>query len=365
MHNGYPASPPPSVKQEDEDQVPLPWYNPRGWSRRTKVVTGIGIIVVIIAVIVGAVEGTRARRYPDYIPLNYKLVDTYSGTSFFDQFDYFSSEDPTNGFVHYVDRQTAQNLNLTYASDSSVVLKVDTSEKNASTGRRSVRIESKHNYDTGLFIFDILHTPYGCGTWPALWLTDGYNWPKNGEIDILEANNRGTEGNAVTLHSTPGCNMKVRRKQTGFAEFLTCDNSTNSNAGCGVQGAPDTYGEELNDNHGGVYALELRLAGIRAWFFPRNSIPDDITNSSATPDPSTWGTALADFPNTNCDIPSHFNNQSIIANIDLCGQLGAQPQLYTELYNCPGKCEDFVANHPQNFTQAYWEFKSFKVYQAF
>jgi hypothetical protein len=111
-----------------------------------------------------------------------------------------------------------------------------------------------------------------------------------------------------------------------------------------------------------VYALELRTAGIRTWFFPRGSIPNDVSDN--IPDPSTWGTALADFPNTNCDIASHFRNQSIIANIDLCGQLGAQPQFYTHLYNCPGTCSSFVARNPGKLTEAYWEFKSFKVYQA-
>lgn len=269
---------------------------------------------------------------------------------------------------------------MTYATDESVLVKVDTSNTYAASGRQSVRIESKAHYNDGLFIFDITHTPYGCGLWPALWLTDGYNWPTNGEVDIVETNNLATEGNAVTLHSTAGCNMKVKRKQTGKPNYTICDNSTHGNAGCGVQAEPQSYGEWLNALGGGVsalevltdnltlltywkvYTLEMRNAGIRAWFFPRDGIPDDITNS--TPDPSTWGTALADFPSTNCDIPSHFANQSIIVNIDLCGQLGAQPQFYTEQYNCPGTCENFVAHNAANFTQAYWEFKSFKVYQA-
>ena len=73
-------------------------------------------------------------------------------------------------------------MNLTYASTTSAILRVDTSETDATTGRKSVRIESKNQYDSGLFIFDILHTPYGCGTWPAVWLTDPSNWPMNGEI---------------------------------------------------------------------------------------------------------------------------------------------------------------------------------------
>lgn len=114
-----------------------------------------------------------------------------------------------------------------------------------------------------------------------------------------------------------------------------------------------------------VYALELREAGIRAWFFPRNAIPSDISSPTSTgPNPSTWGTALADFPSTKCDIASHFRNQSIIANIDLCGELAAQPQYYAQMYNCPGTCSDFVANNPSSFEEAYWEFGWFKVFQA-
>jgi hypothetical protein len=67
--------------------------------------------------------------------------------------------------------------NLTYATESTAVVKVDTtvgpdSEPNASTGRFSVRLESKAQYGPGLFLFDVKHTPYGCGTWPALWLTE-------------------------------------------------------------------------------------------------------------------------------------------------------------------------------------------------
>ncbi|GES58164.1 putative endo-1,3(4)-beta-glucanase [Aspergillus terreus] len=339
-----------------------PWYNPRGWSLRTKLIAGVAVVVVIVAVIVGAVEGTKANRYPDYSRLDYQLVDTYEPATFLDRFNYYSGEDPTDGFVQYVDKAGAQWLNLTHATENSVVLKVDTTNTNAVNGRQSVRLESKAAYDDGLFIFDILHTPYGCGTWPALWLTDPSNWPENGEIDVLETNNKATDGNAVTLHTTSGCNMKVKRKQTGTTNYKTCLNSTNDNSGCGVQGEPDSYGEAFNKGGGGVYALELRDAGIRAWYFHRDSIPDDIT--SGHPDPSTWGTALADFPNTNCDIPSHFRNQSIIANIDLCGQYGGQPQFYTKQYNCPGKCNDFVRDNPSAFQEAYWEFKSFKVYKG-
>ena len=280
----------------------------------------------------------------------------------------------------YVDGPGSTAQNLSYASNTSAVIRVDTSNSDASTGRNSVRITSKTQYNNGLFIFDILHTPYGCGTWPALWLTDPANWPMHGEIDVVEAVNTATTGNQMTLHTTNGCTMDGKRKETGKVLTKNCYNGTDDNAGCGVQGAEDTFGEALNANGGGVcthgdpngqqlltlrikvYAMEWRSDGIRVWFFPRSSIPSDISTGTS-PDPSSWGTALADFPDTDCSISSHFKNQSIIANIDLCGSWAGQTSVY-EASDCPGTCQNLVATNATAFTNAYWEFSSFKVYQA-
>lgn len=111
-----------------------------------------------------------------------------------------------------------------------------------------------------------------------------------------------------------------------------------------------------------VYAVELRNAGIRIWSFLRGAIPGDIT--SGAPDPSAWDLPLADFPSTDCGVASHFRNLSIVANIDLCGQFAGMAVHYTQMYNCPGSCADFVANNPSQFEDAFWEFGSMSVYQA-
>lgn len=88
-----------SGSDDDDEGAGSPWYDPRGWSKCTIfIVLGV-VAAVIIAVVVGAVEGTKKNRYPDYSKLNYRLVEEYSGTSFFDKFDYYSGEDPTHGFV--------------------------------------------------------------------------------------------------------------------------------------------------------------------------------------------------------------------------------------------------------------------------
>ncbi|WXC49681.1 hypothetical protein QX201_009358 [Fusarium graminearum] len=135
----------------------MPWWNPRYWRKGIWAAVILAFVVVLIIVIAVSVTKVKENRYPDYSPLSYSLADTYGGESFYDQFNYFTGYDPTQGFVHYVPREQAQALNLTSASADSAFLRVDTSvgpnsEPNASTGRFSVRVVSKKTYDSGLFI---------------------------------------------------------------------------------------------------------------------------------------------------------------------------------------------------------------------
>jgi hypothetical protein len=225
--------------------------------------------------------------------------------------------------------------NLTRTLTDSVIIKVDTSvgpssTPDASTGRFSVRLESKRQYNQGLFLFDVKHSPFGCATWPALWLVDPSNWPDHGEIDIMEAMNPSAPsfpdlGNSAVLHTSPSCRMDGKRNMTGSianvigsnTQTTDCDSSLNHNAGCGVSSGPETFGPAFNAAGGGIMAVEWRAEGIRVWQFARAAIPTDI--KAGNPDPAVWPVPLADFPNTNCDIGAHFRNASIVANIDLCG----------------------------------------------
>jgi hypothetical protein len=178
----------------------------------------------------------------------------------------------------------------------------------------------------------------------------------------MESVNMGEEGNHVTLHTTKGCKIgpKRRRRQTGKAETYDCYNATNGNVGCGVLGPPSSYGSAFNAGGGGIYALEIRDEGIRAWLFPRSAIPNDIFFGK--PDPSTWPTPLADFPNLECDIKRHFKNLRIVVNIALCGDWAGQQSVFGSDRRCEGSCENWVAWRPDMFQEAYWEFGGFWVY---
>ena len=69
------------------------------WLRRKWWLVALGAIVVLIVAIVGGVLGARANAYPNYVKLGYTLTDTYAGTGFFDNFNYFATYDPAEGFV--------------------------------------------------------------------------------------------------------------------------------------------------------------------------------------------------------------------------------------------------------------------------
>lgn len=78
-------------------------WNPLHWPLWGKIAGGLLLVGVLIAIIVGPIEGTKHKnRYPNYSRLNYSIQDRYEGEDFFDNFDYYSGVDPADGFVEYV-----------------------------------------------------------------------------------------------------------------------------------------------------------------------------------------------------------------------------------------------------------------------
>ncbi|KIV77202.1 hypothetical protein PV11_09019 [Exophiala sideris] len=295
----------------------------------------------------------------------YVLEDDYSGDSFFSMFDFFTGADPTNGYVNYVDQSTAQSDGLISSNGSAIYMGVDHTNVASGSGRSSVRLTSTKSYTHGLIILDLEHMPGGiCGTWPAFW-TVGPNWPNSGEIDIIEGVNSQV-GDSMALHTGSGCSITNNGDFSGSITTPNCDVDASgqaTNAGCQVlTSAADTYGIVFNKDQGGVYATQWTSSAITIWFFPRSSIPSDI--SSGSPNPSGWGTPLSQFQG-GCDIDNFFEDHQIVFDTTFCGDWAGN--VWTTDPTCSSKaatCQDFVQNNPSAFADAYWSVNSLKVYQT-
>lgn len=303
-------------------------------------------------------------------PANAELWQEYKGNSFFDGFDFFTDKDPTDGYVNYVDRGQATSLGLINVNGyGQVKIKGDNTNVASGRGRNSVRIETKRNFNEGLFIADFEHIPSGCGVWPAYWLC-GPDWPTHGELDILEYINNG-EVNQGTLHTDAGCNM-YGVQTSGFTgdwatgkngqEARDCNvkNATQlTNQGCGIKTIKGSCGDGFNKQGGGVYAINWNSAtGVKMWYFNRDHIPTDI--KTGNPNISAWGPPFANFDfGVNC-LGKKFNTQKLIINLTFCGQWAGDA--FSSM--CPGKgvCDDYVRDNFWQFNEAYWLINYVRVY---
>ncbi|TEB28349.1 hypothetical protein FA13DRAFT_1755858 [Coprinellus micaceus] len=239
----------------------------------------------------------------------YTLSEAIIGPSFYDKFIWFPVPDYSHGRANYTDKETSRLLNLTYTTPDTFVLRADytTLLDTGGAGRNSVRIRTSSSYTTHVAVFDIRHMPEGCGTWPAIWETKPTDWPTGGEVDILEGVH-GKSPNLASLHTTPGCTMPANRTQTGTSV------SDNCQGGCNVQfPMANSFGSSFNTNGGGWFALERRMDFIKMWFWDRKAtnVPPSIREGMGKLHTDSWGTPVAYFPNTTCDMMPYFDIAAI------------------------------------------------------
>ncbi|KKF94311.1 putative endo-1 3(4)-beta-glucanase [Ceratocystis platani] len=291
----------------------------------------------------------------------YKMIKNYNHTNFFDEFEFFTEPDPTHGYVEYVGPEIAKKNGYAKCVDGYIYLGADHVTVNPKNGRMSTRLESKQNFTRSLIIGDIAHMPSGPGIWPAFW-SFGKEWPNSGEIDIIEGVNLDVT-NHVALHTGPGCTIiNTGSAKTTVLEHDDC-HYREGRQGCG-QFTQAPFGTAFNAISGGVYALDWTADYIAMYFFPRDSIPADISNE--VPDPGTWEAPIAKFNGgSGCDIGSHFNEHNLVFNTDFCGDwAGSVWKWDKNLTSMAKECVDFVGANPHLYSKAYWLISSVKVYET-
>ncbi|KII86586.1 glycoside hydrolase family 16 protein [Plicaturopsis crispa FD-325 SS-3] len=294
----------------------------------------------------------------------YSRSDNVVGDGFNTFFNYDNIPDPTSGRVTYVDKATAQIGNLTYASDTTFILRADDTTTLAATdpGRNSVRLKSTKQYSTHVIVVNLRHMPEGCGTWPAVW-EFGDAWPADGELDIIEGVNNQANDQS-TLHTNPGCTIPASGvQQTGTTLNTDCDANASGNPGCGVKAAStNSFGPNFNTAGGGIYAAERTTDFIKVWFWSAadNNAPADASAGGTSVNTDNWGEPDALFPNTSCDIGTMFGPNNIVINLTFCGAWAGSTYGTTD--GCPGTCVDYVNANPGAFTNAYFDFASINVY---
>mgnify|MGYP003387141326 CR=1 FL=1 len=320
----------------------------------------------------------------------YDLFSSYNASNgFFDQFEFEVVDDPTHGYVDYVDYNVAIEYGLVnYTDKGQIYIGVDHNDVVSSNarGRKSVRLKSKEviNGNT-LLVLNVDHMPSttgnsmakGCSIWPAFW-TFGSDWPYNGEIDIIEYVNDDSVV-ASTLHTDFGCDQSGEDTDSFTGSWglssISGQPSTNcdvnavgqdTNAGCGIQGTEgvEPVGAAFNSGTGGVYVTEWDSSKeIRMFYFPRDSIPSDL--QSGSPNPDGWGNPYARFevsPDSSSCPSSHFQDHNIIFDTTFCGDWAGN----TFPYSCSSSisCVDFVKNNPAEFAESYWLVNSVDIYSA-
>ena len=110
----------------------------------------------------------------------------------------------------------------------------------------------------------------------------------------------------MTLHTAPGCSVSVGSSgQTGGLGATDCGANGGLNGCYTVSNQAGSFGTDLN----GVYATLWESSGIQIWYFPRASIPLDI--SQGNPNPAGWGTPVASFGG--CAFDSYFSQHNIVS----------------------------------------------------
>ncbi|TFK44959.1 glycoside hydrolase family 16 protein [Crucibulum laeve] len=298
--------------------------------------------------------------------VQYGLIKEYSGSTFFDEWDYFDAPDaPTSGDVIFVSEAVGKSSMLTYVDPQSnrAIMRVDnTSVVPFNEKRNAVRITTKESYAVGsVWIADMYHVPFGCSVWPSWWsFSTSTVWPTGGEIDVFEGINL-SPTSQMGLHTNPGCSQVAPKQTSTLINSTDCAGAENQ--GCITTNSDTTsYGPAFAAAGGGVFVTEYAESGISNWFFSRPNVPSGLLTST-TVDTSQLGMPMGNWPAGGCDVNQFFLPQSLVFTITLCGVFAGNPQFFNQ--TCQGVCYlDYVVGNGSSYGNAYFEVGSVRVFNT-
>lgn len=104
---------------------------------------------------------------------------------------------------------------------------------------------------------------------------------------------------------------------SGNLAATQCD-AYSSTYGCSIDDSGNkgaSYGSKFKANGGGVWATKIADEGIDIWWWPRNSIPNDI--KAGKPVPFSWGIPSFSSSSRSCDTGTFFKDLTFVINIAL------------------------------------------------
>lgn len=277
----------------------------------------------------------------------YKLAWSAEGETFFDDWQFINKSE-TRGAEWYLNKSEAFFEGVVHASSAGAILRVG--EQVQPFKRRSVMLHSAQAWrpDVGFIVaMKYKHVPYGPGIWPAFWMVNSdIQWPKGGELDILEYAN--DESNKVTFHTDRACKLNVQKlrrcarkiRQIDPKMIVSCYTNYSSNQlGC-MPPQVRKDGEWYAKNPG-VIALLWDASGITSFHIPEAEIPADLESNA--PKPNTWKDAwrMAFMPfdaETCSDIA---RPQEIVLNIAICGDWAGNSWFACEECKATGYLPDY------------------------
>src|SRR3569833_1360198 len=112
-------------------------------------------------------------------------------------------------------------------------------------------------------------------------------------------------------------------------------------------------------------AMEWSSQNISVWSWTHDYVPSDV--ASGKPNPRGWGAPSFYISSSSCDIDRVLSDNRLVLNLDFCGQLAGNQDIWT--YNgCKAQtgydtCAAYVAAKPDDFNDVFFKIASIKVYE--